>query len=107
MCIRDSRNGVVPTEKIPPRQLTPVELSVHEFEHYLRNERSLSEKTIVYYVPFVHRFLTDRFGDGPVTLSRLTAADVVRFVQRQDVYKRQGLGLSECHHITNGITNQV
>jgi site-specific recombinase XerD len=81
-----SRNGVVPTEKIPPRQLTPVELSVHEFEHYLRNERSLSEKTIVYYVPFVHRFLTDRFGDGPVTLSRLTAADVVRFVQRQALH---------------------
>ena len=75
--------GVVPTEKIPPRQLTPVELSVHAFEHYLRNERALAEKTIVYYVPFVHKFLANRFGDGPVTLSRLSAADVVRFVQRQ------------------------
>jgi site-specific recombinase XerD len=74
---------VVPTEKIPPRQLTPVELSVHAFEHYLRNERALAEKTIVCYVPFVHGFLTDRFGDGPVTLSRLRAANVVRFVQRQ------------------------
>ena len=77
-----SRNGVVTTEKIPPRQLTPVELSVHAFEHYLRTDRSLAEKTIVCYVPFVHRVLTDRFGDGPVTLSRLTAGDVVRFVQR-------------------------
>lgn len=78
-----SRKGVIPTEKIPARQLTPVELSVHAFELYLRNERTLAEKTIVYYVPFVHSFLTDRFGDGPVTLSRLSAADVVRFVQRQ------------------------
>ena len=78
-----SRNGVVPTEKSPPRQSTPVELSVQEFEHYLRNERSLAEKTIVCYVPFVHGFLIDRFGDGSVTLSRLTGADVVRFVQRQ------------------------
>jgi len=78
-----SRNGVVPTVNIPPRQLTPVEQSVHAFEHYLRNERSLAEKTILCYVPFVHRFLTDRFGDEPVTFSRLTAGDVVRFVQRQ------------------------
>jgi len=29
------------------------------------------------------KFLTDRFGHGPVTLSRLSAGDVVRFVQRQ------------------------
>src|SRR5208337_1267431 len=36
-----------------------------------------------YYVPFTRRFLTDRFGDGRVVLSRLSAGDVVRFVQRQ------------------------
>ena len=34
-------------------------------------------------MPFIRGFLTDRFGDGPVTLSRLCAGDVVRFVQRQ------------------------
>jgi site-specific recombinase XerD len=34
-------------------------------------------------VPFIRGFLTDRFGDGPVRLSRLNAGDVVRFVQRQ------------------------
>ena len=32
---------------------------------------------------FIRRFLKDRFGDGPVTLSHLCAHDVVRFVQRQ------------------------
>ncbi len=78
-----NRKGVVPAEKVPPHQLTPVELALDAFEHYLRNERTLAEETIVCYVPFVHRFLTDRFGDGPVTLSRLNAADVARFVQRQ------------------------
>jgi len=34
-------------------------------------------------VPFVCKFLADRFGDGPVRLSRLCAGDVVRFVRRQ------------------------
>ena len=57
---------------------------MHEaFEHYLRDARGLAEATIVNYVPFIRGFLTDRFGDGPVTLSRLCAGDVVRFVQRQ------------------------
>lgn len=77
------RKGAVPTEKVPPRRLTPVEQAVHAFEHYLRNERTLAEATVVNYVPFVRRFLTDRFGDEPVRLSRLCAGDVVRFVQRQ------------------------
>jgi site-specific recombinase XerD len=77
------RKGVVPTGEIPPHQLTPVELTVHAFERYLHNERILAEKTIICYVPFVRRFLTDRFGEGPATLLRLSAADVVRFVQRQ------------------------
>ena len=43
----------------------------------------MTEATIANYVPFVRRFLDDCFGNGKVTLSRLRAADVVRFVQRQ------------------------
>ena len=77
------RRGVVPVEKIPPPRLTPAEQAVNEFERYLRNERTLAEATVVNYVPFVCKFLVDRFGDGPVRLSRLCAGDVVRFVQRQ------------------------
>jgi len=76
-------NGVVPKEKSPQRELTPVELAIDAFKYYLRNERSLAEATVVNYMPFIHRFLTDRFGDGPVMLSRLSAGDVVRFVQCQ------------------------
>jgi site-specific recombinase XerD len=34
-------------------------------------------------VPFITGFLTDRFADGPVKLSRLSARDVVNFVRRQ------------------------
>jgi len=49
----------------------------------LRNERVLAQATVATYVPFIRRFLTDRFGNGRATLSRLCAGDVVRFVQRQ------------------------
>jgi site-specific recombinase XerD len=74
---------VIPAEKVPARQLTPAEQCVQVYEHYLREERVLAEATIVNYVPFIDRFLKDRFGAGPVKLSSLRASDVVRFVQRQ------------------------
>ena len=74
---------VIAAEKIAPRRLTAVEHTVQAFEGYLRDARALAEATVVNYVPFVRGFLTDRFGTGPVTLSRLRAGDVVRFVQRQ------------------------
>ena len=77
------RHRVVPPEKILPGRLTPVEQVADAFGRYLRNERVLSEAAVVNYVPFVRRFLTNRFGDRPVRLSRLCARDVVRFVQRQ------------------------
>jgi len=77
------RQGVVPTDKIPPRRLIPAEQIVHTFKRYLRNERMLKEATVVNYVPSVRGFLADRFGDGPVMLSRLRGADVMRFVRRQ------------------------
>jgi integrase/recombinase XerD len=77
------RQGVIPTEKIPPRQPLPVEQAVHEFESYLLNERTLARVTVVHYVPFVRGFLIRRFGQGPVRLSQLCAGDVVRFVQHQ------------------------
>jgi site-specific recombinase XerD len=43
----------------------------------------LAEATILNYVPFVREFLKDRFGTGPVILSRLGAEHVVRFVQHR------------------------
>jgi len=77
------RQGVIPAAKIAPRRLTPVEQTVQAFERYLRDERALADATVINYVPFIRGFLADRFGDGAVTLSHLSASDVVRFVQRQ------------------------
>jgi integrase/recombinase XerD len=75
--------GVVPAETVPVRRLTPAERCTQQYAHHLREVRGLAEATIVNYVPFIDRFLQDRFADGPVTLSCLRARDVVRFVQRQ------------------------
>jgi site-specific recombinase XerD len=77
------RERLVPAEKIPARQLTPVERCVQAYTRYLREERLLAEATVVNYVPLVGGFLKDRFGTGPVKLSSLGARDVVHFVRRQ------------------------
>jgi integrase/recombinase XerD len=77
------RQGVVPTPKIPPSRLTPVEQALDAFARYLRNERMLARATIVHYVPFIRAFLTHQFGHRAVRLSRLCARDIVRFVQCQ------------------------
>lgn len=77
------RQGVLPEKKLPPSRLTPIEQIVQAFEGYLRKERSLSEVSVVRYLPFVRKFLAGRFGDGPVKLSCLCAGDVVRFVRHQ------------------------
>ncbi len=75
--------GVIPSEKISARRLTPAEHCVEAYEQYLREARALARATIINYVPFIRDFLKGRFGDGRATLSRLAAGDVVRFVQRQ------------------------
>jgi integrase/recombinase XerD len=75
--------SVVAAETLPVRQLMPAERCTQQYEQYLREVRGLAKVTILNYVPFIDRFLQDRFADGPVTLSCLRALDVVRFVQRQ------------------------
>jgi len=77
------RKGVIAAERRSPRRLTPAERCAQAYGQHLREARALARATIVNYVPFIRGFLRDRFGDGPVMLSRLSAGDVVRFVQRQ------------------------
>jgi integrase/recombinase XerD len=77
------REGVIPSEKKLACQLTPAEHCAQVYGRYLMEVRALARPTIINYVPFIRSFLEDRFGSGRVTLSRLCARDVVRFVQRQ------------------------
>lgn len=75
--------GVIRAKTVTAHRGSPVEQATQAFEVYLRHERLLAETTITYYVTFVREFLADRFGRGRVTLARLCAGDVVRFVQRR------------------------
>jgi integrase/recombinase XerD len=75
--------GVILAEKISAPRLIPAERCALAYAQYLRDARDLASATIDNYVPFIREFLTARFGNGPVRLSRLNAGDVVRFVQRQ------------------------
>jgi site-specific recombinase XerD len=77
------RQGVIDAEPIAVPRLTSTERGVQAYVQYLRDARALASATITNYAPFIQRFLTDQFGEGPVRLARLTARDVVRFVQRQ------------------------
>ncbi|MDB5773797.1 MAG: Orf2/integrase/recombinase fusion protein [Burkholderia sp.] len=77
------RDGVIPAEKMSAGRLTAVERCTQAYEQYLRETRALARATIINYVPFVRAFLKGCFGDGRVTLARLGAGDVVKFVQCQ------------------------
>jgi integrase/recombinase XerD len=77
------RDGVIPDEKISALRLTPAERCAQAYEQYLCEVRALARTTIVNYLSFIRDFLKGRFGNGRVTLSRLGAGDVVKFVQRQ------------------------
>jgi len=77
------RDGVIAAERITPPRLTPAEQCAQGYEQYLRETRALANATVIIYVPFARDFLKDCFGDGRVALSRLTASDVVKFVQGQ------------------------
>jgi integrase/recombinase XerD len=76
-------DGVIPAEKMAVLRRTPAERCADEYAQYLREARDLAKATIVNYVPFIQGFLRNRFGAGPVVLSRLSASDVVRCVRRQ------------------------
>ncbi|MEX3901248.1 hypothetical protein, partial [Paraburkholderia sp. BR10954] len=66
---------LIPAEKAPVSQLSPIEHSIKDYVAYLREARALTEATIRNYVPFVRSFLEDCFGNRPVSLSRLRAID--------------------------------
>lgn len=65
----------------PP--LTPIQVVVQQFQHYLRQERSLAEPTITNYTPMVTAFLDACFPTGLPDFQRLAAGEIADFVRRQ------------------------
>lgn len=74
--------GVIPApvEFIKRSQIQQV---VDAYADYLLHYQALSNKTRIQYCPFIERFLSERFGSGPVALATLRAQDVIGFIQRQ------------------------
>ena len=75
--------GVIPVEQIPAHRVTETDGCVQAYEQYLQEMRGLAATTIEYYVSFTRNFLEYRFGSGQLALSRMSAGDVVGFVQRE------------------------
>jgi site-specific recombinase XerD len=71
--------GVLPERSEGGSLPHPAEIS---FEQYLRQERRLSPATLHNTLPFVKRFLAERFGPGPVSLEQVRPSDIHQFVLR-------------------------
>jgi site-specific recombinase XerD len=52
------------------------------FRRYLVQQCGVSTGTLRCYLPFIWKFLAERFGDGPVTFKEMVAKDVTGFIQR-------------------------
>jgi site-specific recombinase XerD len=74
--------GRIPPAPAAQLEDTPIERTEGDFRQYLIQERRLANSTLKNMIPFVKRFLTERFGTGPVVLGELTRSDVTRFLLR-------------------------
>lgn len=77
--------GVIHPRPEHDEQATPIQRAVQEFATYLRQERALSDRTLIQYGPFIEHFLSERFGSDAMAFGALRASDVITFIQRQAV----------------------
>lgn len=74
--------GVAPLPQ-PIGQLSPLDEMVERYETYLRVQRGLVQTTVINYRPTIRGFLFQQFGDGPLLLQGIGAADVQKFLLSQ------------------------
>lgn len=72
--------GVIPASA--PGRLTPAQELARRYEQFLLRERALSWQTVAAWVPFIGKFLSEKFGAGRLNLPSLRAPDVTAFIQR-------------------------
>jgi site-specific recombinase XerD len=77
-----SAQGVIPEPIATANEGAQAQI-LQEFSRYLTQERGLAMATVDNYVAAVVRFLTARFGEGPVDLAALQAHDLTDFVLAQ------------------------
>jgi len=74
------RIGVTPEPEAP--RLNPSEQLTHAYADFLLEERNLAPRTIALRRLVASRFLSEKFGSGPLKLSNLRAPDAATFVQQ-------------------------
>lgn len=76
------QQGAIPTVAEGDQSATPFTGIEDRYEKYLRTERGVTTATVLNYLPFVHRFLQERFGEGPLSLAELRASEASSFILR-------------------------
>lgn len=84
---------IAPAAQPPP---TPHEQIFELFSHHLREERGLAPKSIVHHLPFVRLFLREVCPGGVSDLSRISQADVTRYIERHARDQSAASGKSMC-----------
>lgn len=73
--------GCIPTVR-QEIDRTPLGDLTRDYERFLSSERGLAPATLVNYLPFVRRFLIERFGSNALRLDELRPIDIHRFIHR-------------------------
>lgn len=68
---------------------TPAQRLVNDYRAFLDGERGCTAKTGADYARPIYRFLSDRFGTGPVALSKIKPQDVISFVRQNTTLHSQ------------------
>lgn len=66
----------------PPIVLGTLDQIAEDFYQHLSQKRGLARVTITRHIPIVRQFLHERCAAGAAQIARLTATDMVRFVER-------------------------
>jgi len=66
----------------PTCDVSPLAAILDRYEKHLRFERGLTTATIINYLPFARKFLSDRFGEGPFLFKVVRPCDISGFILR-------------------------
>ena len=77
------QKGIIDLTPVSNVVVTSIDLVLNSFGQHLLQAQGLSQATHRQYIPFIEDFLKERFESGDVDLSKLNAADVVEFINRQ------------------------
>ena len=75
------KRAVIP-DRAPVRDLSPLADILRRYEKHLRSERGLVTATVLNYLPYIRRFLVERFREGPFLFGQVNPSDISNFVLR-------------------------